>query len=323
MSKSRGDIDFVGHAVIPVEDLKVDNLTSINNILWKATNPDQKWVEEVTEQIALSRAKMRSTYIRWSLSINGLTVASEKYKDSEWSKHHEFIVTSLRPDLTGKGPNGGVNVDIATIAKWKGDYAASAHLSTIPMITSYGLIDIYSNLEEVIFNFYRTFLMHQPESIIKGDDFKPLRKLRKQAHAGEIEMEIWTKAIHERIDLWQRKKLYDGLGKVFKSFCELTQIKRPSVHTHTTIDSWVSSINTIGLVRNALVHGVTVVSKELATACKSPFAMTFDFEENDPLEIKLYHLQGVELFCEQLFDALNISLIELMVGPISKPKSTK
>jgi hypothetical protein len=72
----------------------------------------------------------------------------------------------------------------------------------------------------------------------------------------------------------------------------------------------------IALVRNALVHGASVVSEELAAACAKPYRGTFDFQLGAPLVIQLYHLQGVEFFCEQLLTAINMSLVERVHGPV-------
>jgi hypothetical protein len=40
----------------------------------------------------------------------------------------------------------------------------------------------------------------------------------------------------------------------------------------------------------------------------------FKFKEKEPLVIYFHHLQGVDLFCEQLLDALNLSLLERAYG---------
>ena len=40
--------------------------------------------------------------------------------------------------------------------------------------------------------------------------------------------------------------------------------------------------------------------------------MTFDFKLGNPIIVKLYHLQGVELFSEQLLNALNLSLVGMV-----------
>jgi hypothetical protein len=42
--------------------------------------------------------------------------------------------------------------------------------------------------------------------------------------------------------------------------------------------------------------------------------LRFDFEKGKPFVIHLYRLQGIDLFCEQLLYALNLSLLELARG---------
>lgn len=305
MSYSRGSFDLVGHNIIFIPEGYIDHLPPINNIIIKATHPEEQWIEDVTEQIGDWRAKLRSTYIRWSLAINGLHVAAEKYADPEWAKQHRFVVESLRPDDS-------------VIANWDGQTASEAHRKTVPMLTAFGIIDLYANLEEVIFSLYRTYLNYHPNKILEGDDFKELRQLQRQAKTDASQRAVWEKAWQEQLNRWHRKKLYDGLGKVFKAFCNSAAIKAPSTYEHTTVETWAEFIEIIALLRNALIHGATTVSEELAAVCARPYASTFDFTEGKPLVINLYHLQGVDLFCEQLLTALNLSLLELVYGSVGK-----
>lgn len=301
MSYPRGAFDLVGHNIIFIPEEYIGPLPPINNIVIKATNPEEQWIEDVTNQIGDWRAKLRSTYIRWSLAINGLHIAAKKYADPHWVNQHRFVVESLRPDDS-------------VIADWDGITASEAHRKTVPMLTAFGIIDLYANLEEVIFDLYRIYLNYHPEKILEGDNFKELRRLRRQAETDSSQAAVWENAWQERLNSWHRKKLYDGLGKVFKAFCNSAAIKAPSTYEHTTVETWAESIETIALVRNALIHGATTVSEELATACSRPYASTFDFTEGKPLVIHLYHLQGVDLFCEQLLNALNLSLFEFVHG---------
>ncbi len=54
-----------------------------------------------------------------------------------------------------------------------------------------------------------------------------------------------------------------------------------------------------------------LVSDELADACTQVNAMLFDLKKGQPLDIKLFHLQGVDCFCEQLLSGLNLAMMEL------------
>jgi hypothetical protein len=190
----------------------------------------------------------------------------------------------------------------------------------MPMLAAFGIIDLYANLEEVIFELYRIYLNHHPEHLIKGDEFKELRRLKRGAAEDPTKRPEWEFAWKERLDAWQRKRLYDGLGKVFKAYCDLAGLKAPSWYRVSSVETWAESIDSIALIRNSLVHGATNVSKELADACTKPHSITFMFNEGEPLKIDLLHLQGVDLFCEQILTAVNFSLIELVYGPLPPPK---
>ncbi|MFB2983631.1 hypothetical protein [Microseira sp. BLCC-F43] len=304
MSNSRGDIDLVGHNIISIPAENVGPLPSIDNIIVKADSPEKQWIEDVTQQIGDWRAKLRSTYIRWALSINSLHIAAEKYAAPEWAMRHKFVVTSLRPD-------DDQNINPCVIAEWDGLTASDAHRKTIPMLTAFGIIDLYANLEEVIFALYRTYLNYHPQQLLQGNEFRELRRLKREAEADSLKCKAWKTAWQKRLNDWQRKKIYDGLGQVLKGFCNTAGIKTPSTGKQTTVETWAESIDIVSFVRNALIHGETIVSEELETLCTKPYACAFDFKSGEPLVIKLYHLQGVDLFCEQLLSALNISLCEL------------
>lgn len=321
MSDSRGDVDLVGHNVMFVPEPNVGPLPPIDNIIVKATKPEEQWAEEAMKTIGGWRAKLRSTYIRWALAINALEVAGKKYADPDWARTHKsFVVSSLRPSGAGSDSGGRAHVDSAIIAEWDGPTASQAHFKTMPMLAAFGIIDLYANLEEVVFDLYKLFLNHNPEHLLKGDDFKDLRRLKREAEAEAEKRSAWESAWQERLLAWQRNKLYDGLELVFKAFCTQARLKAPSVYRVSSVETWAESIKIIKLVRNALVHGASTVSAELATACTKPYAMTFDFKEGQTLAVTLHHLQGVDLFCEQLLTALNLSLVEMVAGPLPRHK---
>lgn len=311
MSASRGSVDLVGHRVITVDDAFKEDLPPINNIILKAQKPEHQWIENATTEIGPWRAQLRSTYIRWALALNGLHVAAEKYQDPKWKAATSFRVGSLRPSRSGPNEFGGVNLVPTVIAQWTGDTTAEAHLQTAPMLCAFGVIDLYANLEEVIFSLYRIYLNQHPDDIIKGPDFQRLRSMRSAALVDPAKRPAWESAWNDRLNKWQEKKIYDGLGKVFRSLCSKSGIKAPKHYKLTNVDTWAESIETISLVRNSLVHGVSVVSDKLDIACQKPYAMNFKFRKGEPLKIELHHLQYIDCFCEQLLDALNISLIEL------------
>lgn len=310
MSNPRGSADLVGHTIYPAPILPAQT----DNVIIQPKDPALRWVGELTERIGPWRARMRSTYIRWALSINGLEVASKRYDEPTWQKtHKEFVISSLRP-RAGED-NGEPELEPTIIAGWDGPKAADAHRQTMPMLAAFGLIDLYATLEEFVFDIYKVFLNHNRDDLLGGKEFQHLKRLKRDAEVDPSKREEWEKAWLERLESWQRRRLYNGLGKVFRGFCNTAGIKHPSCFKSTTVETWSVNIETIALVRNCLTHGVSTVPKELADACKTPFRMSFDFEEGQPLSITLVHLQGVELFCHQLLTAINMSLVERAYGP--------
>lgn len=295
------DLDFVGHQRISVQQFDPAILPAINNIVYKATNAKTFWIEETTSKIGDWRAIFRSTYIRWAVSLNGLHVANEKYLTSKEEKN--FIINSIRVD---KGvPKQTV------IVEWDFKTAAEAHIKTAPMLCAYGLIDLYACFEEFIFDFYRIYLTHNPEHLLTGDENKPLKKLYKLFLTDNSFADEWNGKFKHRLYAWQRNRLYDSLGKVFLSYCNQTGIEKPSMYKLSNPATWAESLTGISLVRHSLTHGAKIVSKDLSDFCKTPHNNGFTFKENEPLEIKLFHLQATELFSDQLLTALNLSLLEL------------
>lgn len=177
-------------------------------------------------------------------------------------------------------------------------------------MAAWGLIDLYSCIEEFVFEFYKTFLDHNPDSIIKGSEFRNLRRLKRESVKGPECEEKWKVAWKERLESWQRKRLYDGLNKVFLAYTSVTGLKTPSNYKSSTIETWAETIKGISELRNCFTHGVETVTKELSDFSSKPNSMLFDFEEGKPLSIELKHLQSVECFLDQLLTAINLSLIE-------------
>ena len=140
----------------------------------------------------------------------------------------------------------------------------------MPMPAAFGVMDLYGNLEEFVFDIFRVYIEAHPEHLLKGDDFKELRRLRREAEQDETKKVEWESAWASRREQWQRNKLYDGLGKVFRSFCASAGVKAPSSHKNVSAEHWAETIDIIGLVRNCLTHNVVTVNPELATPARSP-----------------------------------------------------
>lgn len=289
--------DFIGHQKFSVDDIHKDATLPINNFIVEPKLDEDKWIKTTTEKIGDWRSYFRSTYIRWALTINGLHEAKDRY-ESKKGEDVLFKIDSLRA-------NG-----LENIALWDMETTGKNYAETIPMIAAWGLLDLYSCIEEFVFELYRIYLTQHPESIIKGPEFSDLRRLRKEAPNSEEKNQQWAEALDERLNSWQRKRLYDGLSKVFLSYTSITNIKTPSIYTKSTVEMWAETIKGIGELRNCFTHGVEVVTKDLSDFSAQPNSMSFDFREGDRLNVQLHHLQSVECFLDQLLTAINLSLIE-------------
>lgn len=298
----RGQFDVIGHVRITAVDAEAGVPT--NNIIANAKTNKGKWLQDATSMIGPIRAEIRSTYIRWALSINGLCVASERYNEPNWQATHEgFLVESIRADKDGKAC-------FERIALWGGNIAAKNHFDTVPMLVAYGIIDLYACLEEWIFNLYLVFLNSHPESLIKGPEFRGMRRLRRQALIDDEAKQEWEIKWSERIDVWQRKRMYDGLHKVFLAFFRDAKLEKPKSYTKTTLNTLAESIRLVAVLRNSLMHGAEAVNSELADLMGKPHSLGFSMKESDKLEMKLKHLQSIECFMDQLLNAVNLSLVE-------------
>jgi len=288
--------DFVGHQKFALDEAILGNLL-VNNFIVEPKNPDDAWIKRTSSRIGDWRATFRSTYFRWALAINGLEIASKHYH-SRKDEPRGFTIASFRS-------NG-----IERIALWDFETAGENHKDTMPMLAAWAAADLYSTMEEFVSDFYRVLLDLLPDSLIKGQEFRHLRKLRKEAAQGGQHQTDWEVAWAERLGNWQKKRLYDGLSKVFLSYIGVTGLKTPSIHELATVETWADTIKGIGELRDCFAHGMTTVTKDLSEFSQKPHSMLFDFVEGEPLSIELRHLQSVECFLDQLLTAINLSLIE-------------
>ncbi|SIR32473.1 hypothetical protein [Pontibacter lucknowensis] len=295
------NIRFVGHEIHHISEPNFKSLPQIDNIIYKTTIEELKWAEEATYKIGEWRDIFRSTYIRWALAINGLHQASKTYSDPKWRRSgKKFIVTGFRM-------RNEVQIVDAPIAKWDGNVAADAHLKSVNMIASYGIIDLYSCFEELIFDFYKSYLKHKPDVFLVGPANKDFRKIYNNR---ESDPEAWNSAFEERLGNWQRKKLYESLPQVFLSYMNTVGLEKPKDYEHTSPETWVETLKGIAILRNCLTHGQKFVPEDLAEISKKPYSMGFNFKVGEEINLSTKHLMSVELFGDQLLRALNISIIE-------------
>jgi len=298
---ARGQFDLVGHTLIRYDEIPLTAPQAVNNYIITPEAQEDEWTQSLMQMVGDWRATLRSTYIRWAMAINGLHVVAAKYKSETEPK--KFTVSSLRADRSGIARQ-------EIIAEYSFAQAAEAHLQIQPMLCAHGFIDIYAGLEELVFAFFRVYLLANPDHFIKGPEFVALRRLRKESSKSDEAMYAWKTALNERLDQWQRNKLYDGLDSVFLSFCRTARLQTPAAYTQTTVETWSQSIAGISLIRNLLIHGENVVPEELAEFCEKPYNIGFHFVRGKFLRLNIFHLQALENFCDQLLTGINHSLAE-------------
>ena len=283
----------------------IQNNISVQNFIYKTEDEKKKWIEETTIKIAEWRQIFLSTYARWALSINGLNLANEKYSSPDFYTKKQFVVTSIRSSKIDE-----TKPERKVIITWDGKTAGEQHIKSVNYISEFGIIDLYSALEEFVFDIYKIFLNSNPENLLKGSEYKDLRKLYRDKDTSEEINNKWKTEWEKRLNSWHRKKLYDGLSKVFLSYCNEANLKAPSHYKTTTPVTWADNIEFIAMIRNHLVHGATKVDKVLGEFSNARPWIPNVFKEGDELNLTLNHLENVELFMAQICDAVNFALIE-------------
>jgi hypothetical protein len=210
---------------------------------------------------------------------------------------------------------GGVPEQVP-LATWSAPAAADNYTQITPLIAAYGVTDLFGVLEDVIFDLYEVMLRHNPELIIRGEEFRDLRRLWRQRTASPEATAAWNTAWADRFEKWRRKRAYDGLHNVLQSLFTHAGLSRPSSYRHTDVPDWCRTLEMIGELRHHVIHGAAVVSEKLGRLSNTPTSLTFDFREGVILDVNLHHLQSVECFCDQLLTAINLSLVEKAAGPI-------
>lgn len=309
----RNEINFFENIRIPVEYSKdILEESDFTNIVLQAGERTPKWIEESTIALSEWRSIFASTYIRWALSINGLHVAAEKYGNPDW-KGNLFYVTSLRP--TGNG-----DANLKKIAQWDAEFAAESHLKTVNSLSIWGFVDFSGAIEDFIFQLYRIYLNHDPTSLLKGSEFQNLRKIHRDFQNSPTEDHPWHSAWNERLLNWQKRRIYDGLDKVFLSYCNTSGIKTPSNYKLTTIETWAITIKSILTLRNCLVHNVSKVSNEFQDIPDEIYTKPFRRNPGEKINVSLTDLMNLDLFFQQLLSAINLSLIERAGLKLTKEK---
>lgn len=297
---------FVEHRRLLEDWREIRHDTPITNLIHKAKNEEERWIEEATSEIGEWRSDVRSVYLRWAITINAMCIAEDHYK--KLPEDRALQTKTLRM-ISGEARQ-------VAMTTWSGREASEIYAEATSLVAGYGIADLYGCLEEIIFDFYEIYLKHHPSSLMRGDEFRELRRLYRDRDRDQAAQEAWSSAWQQRYALWRRNKGYDGLGRTFKSIFDMAGLKRPSLYNNTDVELWSEIIDGIGELRHLITHGADRVSGKLGEFSRKSHAMTFDFIESDQLTVSLHHLQSVECFSDQLLTAINLSLIELANGPV-------
>lgn len=283
---------------------------AIDNLIFKelggliydcGENTQNKWIEESTIMLREFSDIIKSTYIRWALAINGLNLGHEKYNHDDF-KGKAFGITS------GRFVNG--EITRVNIMAWDGPTAAKNHIETVNMLASYAIIDLYALLEELILKIFKIYWFYNPEKMLVGKENRSFRILYRDK---DVNPEAWTTSWNERLDKWQRNKIYDGIGKIFISYYASAGLKVPKDKKEYTIEMISTSLKSISILRNCLIHGSNTIPKELAEISNLDKVNEFPFIEGEKIELNLNHLISIEQFTNAFVATLNVSLIESLM----------
>jgi hypothetical protein len=300
----RGRATFVPHVRLPWAD-GIAAIVQPDNMIWRASKPEEAWIEEASAKIGEWRSLTRSVYLRWALTINASAKAEERYGAQPTD---QALTTSTLRIVDGVPRQ-------VELARWPGALAAEHYAAVTPLIAAYGVADLYGALEDIIFDFYEIVLRHHPDSLLRGEEHRSLRRLRAQRGASTDAERAWLEAWAERFAKWRRKRVYDGLPEVLLALYNYAGLQKPSQYTHTDVADWARTMEMIGELRHHIVHGAATVSDKLATLSNTERSLTFDFVAGASVDVRLHHLQSIECFGDQLLTAFNLSLMEKAIGP--------
>lgn len=282
-------------------DWRNKNQLLVTNLLHSSDKEEERWISESTERLGDWRDMSRTVYLRWSLTINAMEVAQDHY--AKLPEGRALQTTTLR------APTGqAVRVPLAV---WSGAEAAANYAASQELVAAYGFADMYGVIEDIVFEAYEIYLRHNPAPFIEGPDN---RDTRRAWRARDRDPAAWNNVWADRFERWRRKKLYDGLGRLVRSYWHSAGLRAPSHYRHTTLEDWIATIEMFGKLRNHITHSATHVTAELAEACKIATNMGFTFNEGDPLGVELHHLMAIECFVDQYLTAFNLSLLEKVYG---------
>jgi hypothetical protein len=292
--RARGNL--VPHQRISADEASAKGIIPTNFVL-NSSIAENAWISKATASIGDWRSIARSVYLRWAVTINACHVAKQRYEENP--------ILLYAKSLRWNADAGRYDEEV--IASWPPPVGAQQYERTIPLVAAHGVVELFGALEDIVFELYKIFFDYNPEALIRGDQFKALRRLWQGRSRNNQATAAWNQAWEERFAHWRRKRAYDGLHSVFAAFFEHSGLKRPSFYQLTDIDDWSRSVEMIAELRNLIVHGASTVSTRLAELSGGAFE---GFVAGEPLEVTLEHLMAVECFSDQLLTAVNVSLLE-------------
>lgn len=305
----RNRVIFGSHLKVNPLDPKIVEANPGISFAWIGDDSNTKWISEVTSRISDYKVFAKSVYMRWAITINALHVARDRYASDD---RLALAVDHLA--MTPKGP------EREHMVIWSGHQTAENYTSIIPTISAYAIQDMFGALEEIIFDIYETYINYNKLEILKGPDFRELRRLlRDQEDSPEKKLDFES-AWDDRLDSWRRKKIYDGLHRVFKSFWNRAKLSRPSWYKETDVDDWAKTIELFSELRNLITHGEDFASSRLELLSNDQPFLGLKYVAGELLDPDLFAMMVMESFIEKFLGALNFSLMELgFGGPLPVP----
>jgi len=295
---------FIPHEVVGIigKDYTFSPHDKIHNFVYNTNNESEKWISKTTYMIAEFRSEILDAYVRWSLSINGLYKAHEKYSSVDFNAL--FTVSALRLSKDGTPA-------LEKIVEWDKITASENHLKVTSMMGAWGIIDMFGLLETFIMSLFEVYYLSNPEDLIKGNEFKEIRRLYRAKDSSQEAKEAWDIAIKNRIDKWKYKKIYDGLESVLLSYVTKTNI----YETNRVIwDKNVSAFKALKKLRNLLMHGNVTADKEYDDLTSPDYLRGIRFKECENLSVTTEHLQSVELYIHMFLTNLNMGIFEVLIN---------
>jgi len=270
-----------------------------------------EWVNKSIEQIAHSSEIFTDSYSKWAMAIHSLSLSANKYN----KENPDLIFTTKSLRVTNIDYiKKDIKISKAVILKSTPQEASKKQLASINYIVGFGIIDLYSKLETCIFDLYRINLLSNPEKFIKGKEANDFRRLYIKRKRNEISDEEWTSILNKRISDWQKGRIYKGgLSKIFESYLNYTKLHMPSKFGQFDSEIWAEQIKFYAYLRNQLIHGNNVISKELADLSLKCNFIPEKFVENSSLKLNFNHLMGFEFLLSQFCGAINAELENMLL----------